>query len=234
MSILDVKEMTNDKCLMTKEGQNPNDERKTLLRFSSFVHSDFTSSFVIRALSFFSHRIDFIKIDKILDVHRLRRFQIDALKIFVFQDDGLPFLVIITFHDLVPWHLFAVGFRDPFVIDGTQIFRPQQAKSKLLFPRRRIKGDGNVDETETDAAFPNCAHTQLFRTASRICADEDADLANWRALLRQCPNYGTRRNVSLHRDLTLLVRVPGAGFRAARIGGSKFLRSSYSDRKRLR
>jgi hypothetical protein len=57
-----------------------------------------------------------------------------------------------------------------------KIFRPQQAKSKLLFPRRRIKGDGNVDETETDAAFPNCAHTQLFRTASRICADEDADL----------------------------------------------------------
>ena len=48
-------------------------------------------SFVIRALSFFSHRIDFIKIDKILDVHRLRRFQIDALKIFVFQDDELPF-----------------------------------------------------------------------------------------------------------------------------------------------
>jgi len=71
----------------------------------------------------------------------------------------------------------AVGFRDPFVIDGTQIFRPQQAKSELLFPRRRIKGDGNVDETETDAVFPNCAHTQLFRTASRICADEDADLA---------------------------------------------------------
>ena len=49
MSILDVKEMTNDKCLMTKEGQNPNDERKTLFRFSSFVHSDFVrhSSFML-------------------------------------------------------------------------------------------------------------------------------------------------------------------------------------------
>src|SRR5438132_13255084 len=31
-----------------------------------------------------------------------------------------------------------------------------------------------------------------------------------------------------------LVRVPGAGFRAARKGGSKFLRLNYSDRKRPR
>ena len=84
-------------------------------------HIGFVAAFlrfqIVRLIE--KHRVDFINVDKILDVHRLRRFQIDALKIFVFQDDELPFLILITLHDLVPRDFFAVGFRDPFVIDGT-------------------------------------------------------------------------------------------------------------------
>ena len=45
MSILDVKEMTNDKCLMTKEGQNPNDEK---LLSEPIRHSSIRIYFVIR------------------------------------------------------------------------------------------------------------------------------------------------------------------------------------------
>jgi hypothetical protein len=45
MSILDVKEMTNDEGLMTKEGQNPNDEK---LLSEAIRHSSIRIYFVIR------------------------------------------------------------------------------------------------------------------------------------------------------------------------------------------
>ena len=92
-----------------------------LLQRVTQQHIGFVAAFlrfqIVRLIE--KHRVNFINVDKILDVHRLRRFQIDALKIFVFQDDELSFLILITFDDLVPRHFFAVGFRDPFVIDGT-------------------------------------------------------------------------------------------------------------------
>jgi hypothetical protein len=72
------------------------------------------------------------------------------------------------------------------VCQANQMLHPRLCKPS----RRRIKGDGNVNETEAGAAFPDCAYTQLFRRASRICADEDIDLATWRAPRRQRPILG--------------------------------------------
>ena len=34
----------------------------------------------------------------------------------------------------------------------------------------------NIDQTKTDAAFPDCSHTQLLRGSRERCADEDVDL----------------------------------------------------------
>jgi len=35
------------------------------------------------------HRVDLLDIDEVLDIDRLRRFQVDPLKIFLAQDDKL-------------------------------------------------------------------------------------------------------------------------------------------------
>ena len=62
------------------------------------------------------HWVDFIDLDEILDVYGLRCFQIDALKILILQHDVFPFFVFVSFYNLVPWHLFAVLFSNPFVV----------------------------------------------------------------------------------------------------------------------
>src|SRR6202043_3602415 len=120
------------------------------------------------------HRIDLVKIDKVLDVHRLGRFEINALKIFVFQHDVFSFFILVAFDNLVPRNLPAVLFRDAFVIHGTQVALAKETKLELRLPSRRIQGDGNVNQTETDAPFPNCTHTKLFRTCRLIWASEGA------------------------------------------------------------
>src|SRR4029077_10815179 len=96
---------------------------------------------------------------------RLRRFQVNPLKIFLVQDNELPFLVFVAFHDLIPRHFLAVLFRDPFVIYGAQIALAEKTKFQILAPRRRIKGNRDVNESEADTAFPNRTH--LIKNSQR-------------------------------------------------------------------
>ena len=109
------------------------------------------------------HGIDFIDIDEVLNIDRLGCFQIDALKILIFQHDVFPFFVFVALHDLVPGNFFAVLFGNTLVIYGTQIAFAQQTKLEFLAPCSGIKRDGNINQPEADTAFPDCAHTKLFR-----------------------------------------------------------------------
>jgi hypothetical protein len=97
-------------------------------------------------------------IDEILNIDGLSRFKVDPLKILIFQHDVLPLFVFVTFNDLVPRNLLTVSFRHTLVIDWAQVVGPKQTKPEFLFSRGRIKSDRNIDQTEADAAFPDCAH----------------------------------------------------------------------------
>ena len=74
------------------------------------------------------HGIDLIDVDEVLDIDRLSRLEIDALKIFVVQHDELPFFVFVTLHDFVPGNFAAILFRDALVVHRAQILRPKKAK----------------------------------------------------------------------------------------------------------
>jgi hypothetical protein len=74
-----------------------------------------------------------------------------------------------AFDDLVLRNFPAVLFRDVFVIHGTQVALAKETKLELRLPSCRIQGDRNVNQAETDAPFPNCTHTKLFRTARPAC-----------------------------------------------------------------
>src|SRR5437879_2006105 len=109
--------------------------------------------------------IDFILLDEVLDIHRLRGLEIDTLEIFILEHDVFPLLVLVGLHDLVPGNFPAILLGTTLVVNRTQIALGQQTKLEFLPSRSGIKGDGNINQTEADAAFPNCArHIKLFRT----------------------------------------------------------------------
>jgi hypothetical protein len=70
------------------------------------------------------------------------------------------------FDDLVPRNFPAILFRDAFVIHGTQVALTKETKLELGLPSRRIQSDRNINQAKTNAPFPNCTHTKLFRTAA--------------------------------------------------------------------
>ena len=59
--------------------------------------------------------------DKILNVHGLGRFQVDAFKILVLQHNVFAFFVLVTFDDLVPPDFLAIFFGHALVVDRTEI-----------------------------------------------------------------------------------------------------------------
>ena len=99
------------------------------------------------------------------DVHRLGRLDIDAGEVLVLQNDEFPLLVFIAFHDLVPRHLFAVGLGHALVIHRAVIRSAKQAKLQFLAPQRGKQGDGDINQTEADRAFPDGSHDAQFTPA---------------------------------------------------------------------
>src|SRR5207245_3988454 len=84
------------------------------------------------------------------------------------KDDAFALLILITLDDLVPGNFLAVLFSDTLVVHRTQIALTQQAKLELFPTRGGIESDRNINETEADAAFPDCArHTNLIRYSGR-------------------------------------------------------------------
>src|SRR6185295_3138730 len=113
------------------------------------------------------HWIDLLLIDEVLNIHCLGSLQINALKIFVLEHDVFSLFILITLDDLIPGNLLAVLFGNALVIYGTQIALAQQTKLELFPSRGRIESNRNVNETEANAAFPDCpCHTDLIRAAS--------------------------------------------------------------------
>ena len=94
--------------------------------------------------------VDLIELNKINNVHTLRRFHVGAFEIFVFEHDEFSFFVFVTLDDLIPRHLLAVGLSDAFVINGTEIAGAQQPEFEFFTPRRRVQSDRDVDQAETD------------------------------------------------------------------------------------
>jgi hypothetical protein len=60
-------------------------------------------------------------IDEVLNIHRLGGLQINTLKVFIPQHDVFPFLILVTFDDLVPVNLLAVLFGNTLVVYRAQI-----------------------------------------------------------------------------------------------------------------
>src|SRR5206468_12210246 len=89
----------------------------------------------------------------------------------VLQHNVFSFFVLVPFDDLVPGYFFAILFRDAFIIHRTQVAFSKQSKTELLFPSRRTERDRNVNQTKTDAAFPDCAcHIKKYFAARTAIA----------------------------------------------------------------
>ena len=71
--------------------------------------------------------------------------EIDALKIFILQNNVFPFFVFVAFDDLIPRYFLAVFLCYALIIDWAQIFRAQKPKLQLFLPSRRVEANGNVD-----------------------------------------------------------------------------------------
>src|ERR1051325_11358027 len=89
----------------------------------------------------------------------MRRFDLHLLKIFIGPSNPFTLLVFEAFDDLIRRDLLLIGFRDFLVTDWAQIGGPQLAETDFLFLRRGIDRDGDVNETEIDAALPDRAHS---------------------------------------------------------------------------
>ncbi len=104
------------------------------------------------------HRIDLGQLDEINDVDRIGRFEVDALKVLVLQDDELPLLILVALHDLFPRNFFSIHLGDALVIDRAKILGAEQAEFQLLGATGILQRDRNAHEAEADGSFPNGAH----------------------------------------------------------------------------
>ena len=74
------------------------------------------------------HGVDLVLVDEVLNINRLRRFEVYALKIFIPEHNIFSFFIFITFDDLFPWDLLAVFFGHSLVIDRAQVAFAQETK----------------------------------------------------------------------------------------------------------
>src|SRR5262245_40720967 len=89
------------------------------------------------------------------------------LKVFILEDNIVAFFVFVAFDDLFPWNLPAVGFGNLPVTDTAMVCIAEQIETDpLLGLRGRIQSYWDVDETETNRAFPKCSHKRLLLTCA--------------------------------------------------------------------
>src|SRR5216683_4176207 len=105
-------------------------------------------------------RIDLLKINKVGDVDRVRRFDAYFLEIFIAQNNVTSAFVLEPFHNLIGWHFLHVGFGYFFVSNRAEISLAQLPKTKLLLAGGRINGYWYVNQPEANAAFPSRTHNQ--------------------------------------------------------------------------
>jgi len=91
------------------------------------------------------YRIDFLLIDEILDVYGLSCLEIDALKIFILQNNVFSFFVFVAFDDVIPRYFLAVLLCYALVIDRAQILRAQKPKFQFFSAGGGVEGNRNID-----------------------------------------------------------------------------------------
>src|ERR1041385_6679430 len=87
------------------------------------------------------------------------RFDSDLLEVLIFHHNIPTALVFKALYDLVGGNLFRVRFRPLFVFNRSEIAGTNLPEAKLLLSRGWINSHRAINEPETDAAFPNGAHT---------------------------------------------------------------------------
>src|ERR1041384_8826423 len=87
------------------------------------------------------------------------RFDSDLLEVLIFHHNIPTALVFQALYDLVGGNLFRVRFRHLFVFNRTEIAGTKLPEAKLLLSGGRINSHWDINQPETDAAFPNWAHT---------------------------------------------------------------------------
>src|SRR5262249_16777694 len=75
------------------------------------------------------------------------------------HDDILATLILEAFDDLISRHLFHVRFRYLLILNRTEVAGSKLPETEFLLPGRGIDGDWNVNQSETNAPFPNWTHT---------------------------------------------------------------------------
>ena len=83
-------------------------------------------------------------IDEILDVYGLRCLKIDALKVFILQNNVFSFFVFVAFDDVIPRYFLAVLLCYALVIDRAQILRAQKPKFQCFFAGGGVEGNWDV------------------------------------------------------------------------------------------
>ncbi len=107
--------------------------------------------------------IHFREVHERLDVHGLRGFDVHAFEILILQHHEFSGFGFISFHNLPPRHFLAVLFGDAFVIHRAQILAAEEAEFQILAAGGGVEGDGNIDQSKTDGAFPDGVHNKRLR-----------------------------------------------------------------------
>src|SRR5205814_2976699 len=94
-----------------------------------------------------------VRVDEARDVHGLRRFDVGALEVFLLEDDVLPVLPFVAFHDLVERHLVARCLVHALVSDGRHVALVEHREAELVAFLGGEQRYGDVNEAKANRAF---------------------------------------------------------------------------------
>src|SRR6266404_9948206 len=103
-------------------------------------------------------RIHLLQVNEVGDVYGMRGLDSDLFKILILHHNIMAVFVFEALYDLVGRNFFRVRFRHFFVFDRAEIAGTKLSKTKLLLTRGGINGHWNINQTETDTAFPDGSH----------------------------------------------------------------------------
>src|SRR5262245_54140635 len=103
------------------------------------------------------YRADLHRINEVKNVDGLRRLDVGFEEIVIGQRNVFTLFIFVALDDFVPRH-FPAGFLiDSSISNAREIATVEQVESYGPIGFRRMKGDGNIDESEIDGTFPNRA-----------------------------------------------------------------------------
>src|SRR5690606_33021334 len=100
-------------------------------------------------------RRDLACIDEGLDVDGLRRLDVGALEVFLVEDDVFVALVLVALYRVLALDVLAALLVVELVAHGREIAAVENVEIQPLAVFRRVKLDRNMNQAETDRAFPD-------------------------------------------------------------------------------